>query len=445
MKYRRFFYMTLLAMLCTWFAACSSDDETQSDDKGTNSLVGTWIMSETNDIYVLKENGSGIGCEDAENAVVDTWFFNYTYSDKSRTVTMESNGDTDIFTGVEINGETMTIFDEDDGDKYTLIKQDKPVAAIIVDNEVNDFDSRYGRICMIIDKEGGSYNMSIKAQYYWHESNDESPRLEISKYADSDNMIGNYSYKNGYFTFSVEANSKAYDRIATIAATAFDHDNNKLRTVYVDICQQSAGNSLEVEGPSTMSAYGGTAIFYVYNKDHNNITAYHPSGQVVKWQSSSTVKYIGGEDWTFSAQIPANDTSEYKTFEYKFVKDDGSSITRTIRQDYTSGGSTGETTGKVNGYIKVIGPGLDYSSYAQLIDGQTCTVDYTYNKSTGKYYVYGGPYCSSPSANGGKGLRFDAQKGYNSICINRGAYFDYSYGITPIKYNWEAYLKVTLP
>ena len=78
MKYRRFFYMTLLAMLCTWFAACSSDDETQSDDKGTSSLVGTWIMSETNDIYVLKENGSGIGCEDAENAVVDTWFFNYT-------------------------------------------------------------------------------------------------------------------------------------------------------------------------------------------------------------------------------------------------------------------------------------------------------------------------------------------------------------------------------
>lgn len=103
-------------------------------------------------------------------------------------------------------------------------------------------------------------------------------------------------------------------------------------------------------------------------------------------------------------------------------------------------------TGKVDVTCKVIGPGLRYDSEAMFLDGQTGEVDYAYYPSTGKYYIYGSYFSSDPDANGGKGIHFNAEKGYNNMSVRRGVYFDYSYSyITPIKYDWEAYLKFTLP
>lgn len=114
--------------------------------------------------------------------------------------------------------------------------------------------------------------------------------------------------------------------------------------------------------------------------------------------------------------------------------------------DNTGGNTTIVTSGTVNATIDVIGPGLSYDDYAQWMDGKTDRVEWTYNPSTGKYYVYGGIYCSNPDANGGKGLRYEAQKGYNSITIYNGYYLDYRpNSVVPIKYNWEARLKFTIP
>ncbi len=83
-------------------------------------------------------------------------------------------------------------------------------------------------------------------------------------------------------------------------------------------------------------------------------------------------------------------------------------------------------------------------SYVEYIDGQTTTVDYVYFPDTGKYRVYGGIYCSDMDANGGKGVAYEAQKGYNSIRIDGGA--DYYYlGDKRMYYKWEVYMRVTLP
>ncbi len=114
--------------------------------------------------------------------------------------------------------------------------------------------------------------------------------------------------------------------------------------------------------------------------------------------------------------------------------------------DDNTGNTTTVTSGTVNATIDVIGPGLSYDSYAQYIDGKTDRVEWTYNPSTGKYYVYGGIYCSNPDANGGKGLRYEAQKGYNSITIYSDFWLeDRPNSVVPIKYNWEARLKFTIP
>ncbi len=104
------------------------------------------------------------------------------------------------------------------------------------------------------------------------------------------------------------------------------------------------------------------------------------------------------------------------------------------------GSSTGPQWGKVTGTIKAYG--TSYSAVARTANGRTTTVDYVYYPSTGQYYVYGGAWDSSPNSNGGKGVRYNATKGYNSIRINGGAYYDSS---TKTRYDWELYLQVTLP
>ena len=126
---------------------------------------------------------------------------------------------------------------------------------------------------------------------------------------------------------------------------------------------------------------------------------------------------------------------------------DGKTYTQTytIKQSGSSsnsGTSNDLVTGKVTATIKAIGPGVSYDSYASYVNGKTTQVDYAYNPSTGKYYVYGGIYDHNSDANGGKGVRYDAQKGYNSITIDSGYYYDY---VMKISYRWEILLQVTLP
>ena len=181
---------------------------------------------------------------------------------------------------------------------------------------------------------------------------------------------------------------------------------------------------------------------------------------------SSNVKYT----WNFSSValnqdilriVEKSESSNYvenKEYQrFKYASDDDC-LNAYISQNGISGGGSGssgnnsggndtetpggdvDVQGKVQGTLKAYG--TEYSSTARQANGRTTVVDYAYYASTGKYYVYGGAWCSSPSANGGKGIRYDARKGYNSIKINAGAFYDSS---TKTRYNWEVYLQVTLP
>lgn len=107
-----------------------------------------------------------------------------------------------------------------------------------------------------------------------------------------------------------------------------------------------------------------------------------------------------------------------------------------------SGGTTEPTGGKVPGKIKVYGEGLDYSSYAQSINGNSVTVEWVYYPKTGKYAFYGGAYCSDSSANGGKGLLYDCEKGYNSVKLDS----DYASSSGHYReWKYEVYVQFTIP
>ena len=115
--------------------------------------------------------------------------------------------------------------------------------------------------------------------------------------------------------------------------------------------------------------------------------------------------------------------------------------------DGSEGDNGGEDNGTaitntVVGTIHAVGTGALYDPYAQSIDGKSTTVTYEYYPATGKYYVYGGSYDSNPAANDGKGLRYEAQKGYNTITIYNDYFIDRD---SKINYWWKLQLRVTLP
>lgn len=101
--------------------------------------------------------------------------------------------------------------------------------------------------------------------------------------------------------------------------------------------------------------------------------------------------------------------------------------------------------GTVVANVAAIGPGVYYSSFATNADGKTDEIVYHYYPYSGKYYIYGGRYCSDPSSNGGKGLRFEAESGYNSVSVYHQAYFERDAYDNLIKYDWYIYLRFTLP
>lgn len=204
---------------------------------------------------------------------------------------------------------------------------------------------------------------------------------------------------------------------------------------------------------SGYSSADGENFSFLYNSNGDFMMTYLSSGYSVignftisgdtfsgsyKWSGKSTTHtmtlkkgVVSNNDTNDTNEVDNNDTNEVDNVE---DNTDG---------DNSSGGSSSTIVkGKVKGTIKAIGPGVVYDSYASYADGKTTTVDYEYYPSSGTYYVYGGIYDSSPSSNGGKGLRYDATKGYNSITIHEDFYRDYS---TKIIYRWSLQLRVTLP
>lgn len=180
---------------------------------------------------------------------------------------------------------------------------------------------------------------------------------------------------------------------------------------------------------------------YRYSNDQRS----DDNGVMYFYQLSNSYELSFGNHWGTGSSW----THSYVTLEnnppvgYDAIYADGSPY-----YGESHGGSNDDTntpsivTGKVTATVKAIGPGVAYDSYAQYVNGKTTKVDYEYYPKTGKYYVYGGIYDSHPESNGGKGLRYDAQKGYNSITIYYDYYYDYSMRIS---YQWELVLKVTLP
>lgn len=464
---RIFLFISLLfAALC--ISSCgddSADDVMASGGNGgdvnNTSIVGTWLSIDGEDAYVFKIDGTGIGCEHVDETEQDEWTFTYTYS-KDGTITMvydegieyEGGDDKDIFRNVVIKGEELYC-DDEDGDRLTFVRQETPIPVLSVWSDVLEDSYPTDVRTFYVGSTGARYSLNVKCYYLWHTSCPDVLVPSVTK--TSDNIISNYSLIVGgdvsLLYFTVNTSTEFSDRTSHFTISGSDGHNVQLLSADIDILQQAKEATFEVTGPSTISSAGGQVTFYVYNKDQASVIAYYPPGQGGQFTSLTTKKYSGGSDYTFTVTVPAYYTSSERSFEYRFTKDDGCSIIKEIVQEAgngesggnTGGGSTNEfITGQVEATAHVIGPGLAYDREAQFYDGRTCTIDYYYYPSTGRYYVFGGPYCSHPEANGGKGLRFDAVKGYNNICVYYGVYFDKS-KIPYIKYNWDVYLRFYLP
>ena len=461
MKKQNFILMLLLAIIgFVPLASCSSDDGGDSSndkDKVAKMLIGTWRSSENAEVLCFRKDGTGVFYDDDVTLNCNKDNFKYTFSiDDSRLTIDYGDDDKDTFIGVVVDEDHLYYYDEDEGKRFTLNRVYEPLVALYLSPDNGDLGFGDARNYLQVGAEGADMTLSLCAEYIWHESYSSPLTLNI-KPIDGDGILKNFhadaSNGKAKIRFSMDENKNYGVRKAKVEITPIAANGNMERTKTLEICQLGMGNSMEVSTPGDVSYLGGNVFFYVYSKDKNNISVRHDSDVSVKWTILNTSKYPGGNDYMLTATIPFSYATRKLSYTFTFEKSDGSVITRTLNQEANSGGSTGGgtgddgsvQTGKVKATAKVIGPGLDYSIDAQFYDGKTCTIDYTYNPSTGKYYIYGGPFDSHPESNDGKGLRYDAKKGYNSICVNRGAYFDYSYGIVPIKYNWELYLRFTLP
>ncbi len=233
-----------------------------------------------------------------------------------------------------------------------------------------------------------------------------------------------------------------------------------------DISSQLVGTWTLVSCSESGAPIGGTYTFYSDKSGYSSADGekfnflYNSNGDFMMTYLSSGNSVIGnftisGETFSGSYKWSGKSTTHTMTLKKGVVSNNDTNVvdnndTNEVPNvedntdgDNSSGGSSSTTVkGKVKGTIKAIGPGVVYDSYASYADGKTTTVDYEYYPSSGTYYVYGGTYDSSPSSNGGKGLRYNATKGYNSITIHEDFYRDYS---TKIIYRWSLQLRVTLP
>lgn len=442
-------YSVLAIVGLPMFSSCSEEGNSIEEDVGGSSdvpIVGTWKVTGADDVYVFKSDGTGIGCEHSESVEQDIWTFQYVYNQETNTLTLRSD-ETDVCRNVTISGDMLCCTDESE-EELAMCRQSEPVVLLSVDVENLDFNQYTGHENINYGNEAGEYDLTITGRYLWHK--EVTDRLYISVFAIEDNngMLSDcettQGINNTVFTFNLSENTNFESRTATINLVALNANDEQLSSVILDIRQRAAEISMEVDPPLNIPAEGGTVCFVIYNKDQQNIVATYPSEQSSKWTKLSSAKYPGGADWRFDVAVSANMGTMTNYYDYSFKKNDGSSLAFTLSQSpQTGGGSNEYITGTVSAETKVIGPGLTYDSEAQFINNQTCTIEYMYYPSSGNYYIFGGIFCSDPDANNGRGYRYKAQKGYNSICIRHGVYF--SYYPTLIKYNWDVYLKFTLP
>lgn len=121
---KKFKYLLIMLVALTVSVSCSDDD----DDMGSNELVGTWGLTES-------EDGIAISIAATFNAnfkgtIASTFSFggesetdnsNFTWSTEGNKLTMVMNGETDIST-YSISGNKLTITDED-SDSFVLTRQ----------------------------------------------------------------------------------------------------------------------------------------------------------------------------------------------------------------------------------------------------------------------------------------------------------------------------------
>jgi hypothetical protein len=121
---KKFKYLLIMLVALTVSVSCSDDN----DDMGSNELVGTWGLSES-------DEGVAISIEATFNAnfkgtIASTFSFggesetdnsNFTWSTEGNKLTMIIDGDTEIST-YSISGNKLTITD-DDSDSFVLIRQ----------------------------------------------------------------------------------------------------------------------------------------------------------------------------------------------------------------------------------------------------------------------------------------------------------------------------------
>lgn len=448
MKNLGILYFVLAIVGALMISSCSEDNKSFEGDGGDGSnvsIVGTWKLTDDDEVYVFKSDGTGIGCEHAESVEQDIWTFRYVYNQDDKTLTMIYD-DTDVCSNVAISGD-MLYYTDVDNKELTMQRQGEPVVLLSIDVETSDYNQ------IVYGKEAGEYELTITGRYLWHKEITDRLKISVLTIDDNNGMLSGCETTQGenksVFAFNLTENTSLEPRVAKVNLIAVNANDEQLSNVILDIRQRPSEKeeneiSMEVDSPSSIPGKGGTVSFFIYNKDQQNITATYPYGQSVKWTKLSSIKFSGGADWRFDVTVPANTSTTTSYYDYSFKKNDGSSLSFTLSQSpQTGGGSDEYVTGTVSAVTNVIGPGLSYDSEAQFINNQTCTVEYMYYPSSGKYYVFGGIFCSNPDANNGRGLRYEAEKGYNSICIRHGVYF--SYEPTLIKYNWDVYLKFTLP
>jgi len=115
MKNIKYLFVMVFAMLLS--VSCNSDDD--GSDSGTNALVGTWRVNESDEGFDITVTAT-FNANNSGTLVMVTTFAgeteteteNFTWSTSGNKLTLTGSGETDIVT-YSISGNKLTITDED--------------------------------------------------------------------------------------------------------------------------------------------------------------------------------------------------------------------------------------------------------------------------------------------------------------------------------------------
>lgn len=155
----------MVAIMSVGFVSCGDDDDEPT-------IIGTWLLSGDELIYVFNDNGKGEGMEymyrDGEMVIKDRWSFTYTYDVKNDIlVYTEDDGDTDIWDVISLTENTLVLRENGGTRTLTFIKGKLPESDFspAIDNvsivgiwEYTDGD-QYARI--IFNENGTGHELSL--------------------------------------------------------------------------------------------------------------------------------------------------------------------------------------------------------------------------------------------------------------------------------------------